>query len=317
MCFYYTLIQNLRNRKNITHPHNMKPIFLYTTCAPMYNEAGDGMYRISFDSPMPLQMAGRFSETKGWNHNGRTLDRSFLCVLTEGSCTFVVDGNRIELNPGDGVIVPENAFYAPCTQEGCRYQYFHFRAKIQRTDEPAPLSPSYRYSAEIEHSTAVFYLPEHFAVDSSIRYSLDAVLNEMPRVDPCSSIRMNLAFFDALTRIADRWAAQPERTLACEIENFILANLGRQPTLSMLSSHFGYTRQYIIRVFKQQFHQTPAVYINDAKLARAVRFLTEADLRIDEIARRCGFEDANYFSRQFKRKYGLTPSDYRRQSAGI
>ena len=128
---------------------------------------------------------------------------------------------------------------------------------------------------------------------------------------------MNLAFFDALTRIAERASSQPERTLACEIEHFILENLSLQPTLSMLSAHFGYTRQYIIRVFKKQFHQTPAAYINDAKLARAIRHLHEAEMRIDEIARRCGFEDANYFSRQFKRKFGITPSAYRRQSSGI
>ena len=278
---------------------------------------GDHMYRIRFETPAPLQMAGRFSEAKGWSHSGHALDRSILCVVDEGSCTFLVGSNRIELNPGDAIIVPQNTFYAPHTTSGCRYQYFHFRAEIETTDDPAPLGCSYRYSAEIPPSPVVFHIPETFPVNSAIRDCLEKVLEEMPRLDPCSNIRMNLAFFDALTRIAERSSSQPERTLACEIEHFILENLSCQPTLSMLSAHFGYTRQYIIRVFKKQFHQTPAAYINDAKLARAVRYLSEASIRIDEIASRCGFEDANYFSRQFKKKYGLTPSEYRRQSAGI
>lgn len=278
---------------------------------------GDHMYRIRFDRLPVLQMAGRFSEAKGWSHSGHALDRNILCVVDEGSCAFLVGGNRIELNPGEAIIVPQNTFYAPYTTSGCRYQYFHFRAEIETTDKPAPLGCSYRYSAEIPSSPIIFHIPETFPVNSAIRDCLEKVLEEMPRIDPCSGIRMNLAFFDALTHIAERSFSQPERTLACEIEHFILENIRLQPTLSMLSAHFGYTRQYIIRVFKKQFHQTPAAYINDAKLSRAVRYLSEADARIDEIAHRCGFEDANYFSRQFKRKFGLTPSEYRRQSSGI
>jgi len=275
------------------------------------------MYKIRFDTLTPIQMAGRFSEAKGWSHSGHAMDRNILCLVVEGSCTFLVGENRTELNPGEAIIVPQDTFYAPYTQNGCRYQYFHFRAKIEATQESAPLGCIYHYSTEIEPAPILFHIPETFTVSSAIRDCLEKVLEEMPRIDPCSTLKMNMAFFDALTRIAERASSQPDRTLACEIEHFILENLSYQPTLTMLSAHFGYTRQYIIRVFKKQFHQTPAVYINDAKLTRAVRFLTEADLRIDEIARRCGFEDANYFSRQFKRKFGLTPSEYRRQSSGI
>ena len=275
------------------------------------------MYRIRFNTLTPLQMAGRFSEAKGWSHSGHALDRNILCLVVEGSCTFLVGENRIELNPGEAIIVPQDTFYAPYTQKGCRYQYFHFRAQIEATSEPAPLGCIYHCSTEIEPSQVQFHIPETFTVNSAIRDCLEKVLEEMPRIDPCSALKMNMAFFDALTRIAERASYQPDRTLACEIEQFILENLSRQPTLAMLSAHFGYTRQYIIRVFKKQFQQTPAAYINDAKLARSIRFLTEADLRIDEIARRCGFEDANYFSRQFRRKFGLTPSEYRRQSSGI
>ena len=275
------------------------------------------MYRISFDTLMALEMGVRFSEAGGWTHTGRALDRNILCYVEEGSCSFVIGDTRIELNPGEAVIIPQNTFYAPDTKTGCLYQYFHFRARIESTAEPAPLSRSYRYSEEMEGGEAVFYLPPVFAVDSATRYSFETILSELTRTDPTSSIKMNLAFFDALVHIAGRSRSQPERTLACRIENYILENLSQQPTLSAIAAHFGYTRQYIIRVFKKQFQTTPAAYINNAKLSRAVRYLTESEIRVEDIARRCGFEDANYFSRQFKKKYHLTPSQYRRQSAGV
>lgn len=275
------------------------------------------MYRLTFTDLMTLEMAGRFSETGGWTHSGRMLDRSILCYIEEGSCSFLIGENRIELNAGEAVIIPENTFYAPHTQSGCLYQYFHFRALVEETDEPAPLSRSYRYSEQIQAEPAVFFLPPSFTVDSAVRFSFETILSELSLLDPLSKVRMNLAFFDALTRIADRCGSHPDRTLACAIENHILENLSHQPTLSTLSARFGYTRQYIIRVFKRQFHTTPAAYINDVRLSRAIRYLAEGSISIEEVARRCGFEDANYFSRLFKRKYGLTPSDYRRQSTGI
>ena len=291
------------------------PVYLYTGW--MYNEPGDQMYKISFHDLMTLEMAGRVSEAPGWNHTGRTLDRSILCYVEEGSCSFLIGNNRIELNPGNAVIIPQDVFYAPYTQNGCLYQYFHFHAQIEETDEPPAMSRSYRYTEQMEHAPAVFYLPASFPVDSSIRFCLEGILGEMTRIDPCSNIKMNLSFFEALTHAAERSVSPSDRTLACEIENYILENLTRQPTLSMLADHFGYTKQYLIRVFKKQFLTTPAAYINDAKLSRAVRYLTESDMHIDDIAHRCGFEDGNYFSRQFKKKYQLTPSDYRRQTKGI
>lgn len=276
-----------------------------------------GMYRISFDSLMTLEMGGRFSEAGGWTHTGRALDRNILCYVEEGSCSFLIGETRIELNPGEAVLIPQNTFYAPHTQNGCLYQYFHFRAMVEPTSSPAPLSPSYRYSEEMDGGDAVIYIPQVFAVDSATRYSFETILSELTRTDPTSSIKMNLAFFDALVHIAERSVSLPDRTLACRIENYILENLSQQPTLSMIAAHFGYTRQYIIRIFKKQFQTTPAAYINNAKLSRAVRYLTESEIRVEDIARRCGFEDANYFSRQFKKKYHLTPSQYRRQSAGV
>ncbi len=275
------------------------------------------MYRIEFSEPMPLQMAGRFAESGGWTHTGRKLDRNILCFIVEGSCSFVIGTEQFTINAGEAVIIPQNTFYAPTTEHGCLYQYFHFCADVQKTAVSAPLAQSYRYREEMLHGSAVYYLPECFAMDADIRFLLESVLHEMASNEPTSNLRMNLSFLDALARIAEKCAVQPDRTLAFDIEQFILEHLEGKPTLGMLADRFGYTKQYIIRVFKRQFGQTPAAYINDLKLSRAMRYLTETDASVEQAANRCGFEDSNYFSRQFKRKYGLSPTEYRKHSSGI
>jgi AraC-like DNA-binding protein len=48
------------------------------------------------------------------------------------------------------------------------------------------------------------------------------------------------------------------------------------------------------------------------KIRRACRLLKQTDLNITEIAFRSGFEDSNYFARQFRKIMGVSPSLYRK-----
>lgn len=59
--------------------------------------------------------------------------------------------------------------------------------------------------------------------------------------------------------------------------------------------------------------ENPSAYIQKIRLEKAQRMLkVEPDMSIGEIALKCGFEDFAYFSRVFKKKYGVMPSQYRR-----
>ena len=62
---------------------------------------------------------------------------------------------------------------------------------------------------------------------------------------------------------------------------------------------------------------SPASYILTLKMKKARHLLeSNPELTIEDIAERCGFEHASNFHSAFKKKYGITPMDYRR-SAGI
>ena len=68
------------------------------------------------------------------------------------------------------------------------------------------------------------------------------------------------------------------------------------------------------RKFKQTFQQTPAHFINEKRLEKAVHLLKHTDLRITEICFDCGFKDLSTFSRSFSRKYESSPSDFRKRA---
>ena len=99
-----------------------------------------------------------------------------------------------------------------------------------------------------------------------------------------------------------------------EIENCIIRNypdesfeLGRY----LHSLPFNY--DYLRKLFKQETGITPHQLLSDIRLQAAAEQLGFADARgasISEIAHLCGFREPLYFSRMFKKKYGVSPSQY-------
>ncbi len=66
-----------------------------------------------------------------------------------------------------------------------------------------------------------------------------------------------------------------------------------------------------LRCFREILGITPLRYVNQYRLLVAAQKLTETDWQISEIGDGCGFKEMGYFAAQFKKKYGMTPTEYR------
>lgn len=84
-------------------------------------------------------------------------------------------------------------------------------------------------------------------------------------------------------------------------------------TVSNIASHIGITRTHLYRIFDQQSHQSVQNCITDFRLKKAVMLLENSTSAIGDIALSCGFSDQSHFSSMFKKKYQLSPSQYRKQ----
>lgn len=66
-----------------------------------------------------------------------------------------------------------------------------------------------------------------------------------------------------------------------------------------------------IRIFKSQTNKTPYEYMLDLKIEKAKKMLKAKDYTITEISMICGFSSHSHFTSTFKKKTGLSPSEYR------
>ena len=72
------------------------------------------------------------------------------------------------------------------------------------------------------------------------------------------------------------------------------------------------SRSNLMRVFRKATGQTPIEYLIRLRIQRAMAMLRNTDLNITEVALETGFNDSNYFTRQFRRVIGESPRDFRR-----
>lgn len=71
-----------------------------------------------------------------------------------------------------------------------------------------------------------------------------------------------------------------------------------------------------LRCFKQEMGVTPSEYLLQARLDLTSRMLAETDLSIDKIAKRCGWTNGDRLAKIFRRRFSLTPSEFRQRERG-
>ena len=80
--------------------------------------------------------------------------------------------------------------------------------------------------------------------------------------------------------------------------------------LETIAAHFFVSPQYLSTLFSQESHSTLSSYINTFRMHRAKEFLLQQSPSIQNTAALCGFTDAGYFSKCFKKFYGISPKNF-------
>ena len=91
-------------------------------------------------------------------------------------------------------------------------------------------------------------------------------------------------------------------------------NPARDWNLDDLTKIAHMSRSSLMRTFRKATGQTPIEYLLRIRIQRAMELLRSSALSITEIAIRTGFNDSNYFSRQFRHITGDAPRDFRRKN---
>lgn len=97
------------------------------------------------------------------------------------------------------------------------------------------------------------------------------------------------------------------------ILNYLDEHSGRIIRLDTLAADFGLSKSSLLRMFREMLGTSPIDHLLNLRLEKGARRLRDGSESIIEIAVGCGFGDGNYFSKMFRRKFGVSPRDYRKR----
>lgn len=115
---------------------------------------------------------------------------------------------------------------------------------------------------------------------------------------------------ECVTAIAGSLSAKTNPIIqkACE---YIEENIDKDISLDQLADYLGVSSFYLSKLFKEEKGDNYISYVTELRLEKAKKLLNNDTLIIKEITSMVGYKDQNYFSKLFKQRYGLSPSEYR------
>lgn len=111
--------------------------------------------------------------------------------------------------------------------------------------------------------------------------------------------------FDKGSRLVDRVCRWVERGIAD----------GTDITQSALAQSLGVSTSHLSRVFRKVTGDTFERYVMRLRVERARRLLLDPSHNVSSVAQQCGFKDASYFARVFRKSIGCSPAEYSRRPA--
>jgi len=94
--------------------------------------------------------------------------------------------------------------------------------------------------------------------------------------------------------------------------DYIASHYGEEDlSTARIAEHFHFSPAYMNVLFKQEMKVTLKQYLSNYRLERAKMLLGQCGMKITEIAEKCGYTNANYFSKVFREATGMTPVEYR------
>ena len=93
--------------------------------------------------------------------------------------------------------------------------------------------------------------------------------------------------------------------------DFMNKNLGQKLTLLQISREAGLSPTYFTTVFRRETNYSPLTYFSHLKIVKACEYLDYTRQKVKEISFSLGYSDPYYFTKDFKKKMGLSPRQYR------
>jgi AraC-like DNA-binding protein len=289
------------------------------------------MYIIFNCPPLPHLIVGGIAMFRaGDTHSRRTLDHTFdLIYVVSGQLHIEENKVRFCVSPGQFLVLPPKTMhkgYKHCDSDTNFYWiHFYSTGDFHYSQTPACYdSKEHCHGKYYEIEDFQISLPQYGSVSKEFQNQFLDYMKTLSQVkidrhnnaklfynSTISEIKYQQLFYTILTFICDSREEVVHRDIAEEIFEYMTTHYQTPFQLNKLAKKYSFHPAYIIRCVKHKYGLTPLQLLLDIRLNKAKQLLSTTNDSINTIASTVGFVDNAYFSKQFKKRLKLTPSEYR------
>ena len=130
-----------------------------------------------------------------------------------------------------------------------------------------------------------------------------------------SVFRMKVIVKETIDSMYDRVQEMNKKDHSSYIVNYLINAVKNsyygKISLNSLANELGMNYNYISGQFTKKAGLTFCVYLMNYRLEKARELLKDGKFNINEISGKCGFYDSKYFCKAFKKRYGITPGEFK------
>lgn len=128
-------------------------------------------------------------------------------------------------------------------------------------------------------------------------------------------------YMDAITTFLEEWfvlllqSHKSADKLGIEhIKTYIDHHYFEDISISLFTEKYFISKEHLLRLFKQKYDCGIYEYTLQVRMDKAKELLQDPELKIQTVSEKIGYNDTNYFSKAFKKHFGVSPLAFRRQS---
>lgn len=249
-------------------------------------------------------------------------DHAELVIITGGRAKHVLETESFPIERGDVFFVPLGLphGYADC-ESLCLTNILFDPRRLPLPEHQLRQMPGYHALFKLEPELRVQHsFNSRLRIDNEGLRKLGELLlhlnQEIVERKPGFEVASTSLLCGVLVELSRRYAAMtspmPQTLVRLSgLLNWLEKHLSEPVTVNLLAARAHMSRSTLGRCFRESFGLSPMGYVIEMRLSKAATLLRETELHIRDVALRVGIEDANYFSRVFRKQLGVEPTAYR------
>ena len=252
--------------------------------------------------------AGQDSCEPGYSYGPAVRAFYLIHYVTSGNGTYTIQGTAHSVTAGQAFLIPpnESTVYTADKEDPWSYCFFAFDGKMAKElVERTGFANRYVLTVNNDEICTLILDTANQVLSGQI---VNADLFAAER-----TLQM-IRFFADIKGESRREDRNMNNYVALAL-NYIQYNYFNDINVASIADMLAINRSYFFRIFKAETGLSPVQYLNNFRIMKAKQLLIESTMPVSEIALATGFTTPSAFYRMFNLKFGMSPSQYRRDCA--